>query len=418
MKNLIFLLIILSFKLYSQTEKISFNQLIKKLEFNFKLKDNISSAKIVQQFRNEINNTGYLPQFNLIAQATYQSDVIKIPINLPGIKIPTMDKDQYKIALEVNQIIYDGAMISTQNKKDKILSNIDTLQAKINLVAQKDMLNKLVYMLLINQKTKFQLLEHKKLLLSRQNDILFLIKSGILQESDLFSLKVEIVKIDQQIDAIDAANKQIYKNIEALVGENIENKEIIYDEEALLLTQDIKRIELFILDEKQRLNDISVEFSSNQNLPKIYAFGQFGYGKPGLNMLSDKFDTYYLIGIGVKWNLLDWGKSNKENEIAKINKNSIQNEKELFIQSINIQANEILSSIEKLDKWIEKDKEIIELKDKILFSTNSKLSNGVAKATDYLNDLNSKTQSLIDYEKHKIEKQYYIQSYKILMGMK
>ena len=44
---------------------------------------------------------GYLPQLNLSAQATYQSDVTKIPIDfqqlgLAGIRIPALSQDQYK----------------------------------------------------------------------------------------------------------------------------------------------------------------------------------------------------------------------------------------------------------------------------------------------------------------------------------
>ena len=40
-------------------------------------------------------NKGYLPQLTVDARATYQTDVITIPLNMPGVEIAVPDKDQY-----------------------------------------------------------------------------------------------------------------------------------------------------------------------------------------------------------------------------------------------------------------------------------------------------------------------------------
>ena len=50
----------------------------------------------ILDLKNENNATSFLPQVNLNGQATYQSAVTKIGLSLPNIKIPTVDKDQYK----------------------------------------------------------------------------------------------------------------------------------------------------------------------------------------------------------------------------------------------------------------------------------------------------------------------------------
>lgn len=415
-KNIILVLLVI-YNLQAQNNVTSFNTLLDGLVKNYKLRDNITNAKIIQKFKVEQNDISYYPQVSLTGQMTYQNDVTKIPISLPGMKIPTMDKDQYKIALEVNQIIYDASLTSVLTKKDMLTTEIEEVQAKLNLTMQKDILNKWVYFYLINHKTKIQLLEQKKILEFKLKDIENLISGGILSSADLDNLKIEIIKIDQQIDAINIACNSIKKNIELLTGIRVSN-EIIYEEDSLSTYNQINRDELKLFELRGEVSNISAELYFNNTLPKFYAFGQVGYGKPGFNMLSDKFSTFYIVGVRLAWNIFDWGKANKEKEIAKITHNSINNEKELFLQNIQIQQNELLSSIEKIDKWLLKDEQIISLRDNVLSSTNSKLMNGVAKTIDYLNDLNAKTQSVIDYEKHKIEKQYYIQSYKILLGIK
>src|SRR5258708_6584993 len=57
---------------------------------------------------------GFLPQFSVSGQATYQSDVTQVSIPVPGISITPPSKDQYKILADINQLIYDGGAIKEQ----------------------------------------------------------------------------------------------------------------------------------------------------------------------------------------------------------------------------------------------------------------------------------------------------------------
>ncbi|MDP2113674.1 MAG: TolC family protein, partial [Bacteroidota bacterium] len=73
----------------------------------------LKQSGIYQQIldlKNENNSTSFLPQFTLNGQATYQSDVTKIGISIPNMNIPTADKDQYKIYLDLKQTIWDGGL--------------------------------------------------------------------------------------------------------------------------------------------------------------------------------------------------------------------------------------------------------------------------------------------------------------------
>jgi hypothetical protein len=59
-------------------------------------------------------NKSRLPQFNLTAQATYQSEVIEVPI--PNSNIKPLNKDQYRATLTLNQLIYAGGLIDAQEQ--------------------------------------------------------------------------------------------------------------------------------------------------------------------------------------------------------------------------------------------------------------------------------------------------------------
>ena len=59
---------------------------------------------------------GYLPQFNIYAQASYQSAVTEIPFKIPGFPISSLNKDQYKFYGEVNQSLTDAVFIKQQKR--------------------------------------------------------------------------------------------------------------------------------------------------------------------------------------------------------------------------------------------------------------------------------------------------------------
>src|SRR5260221_8460364 len=76
---------------------------------------------------------GYLPQLSLSGQATYQSDVTKVNVPIPGISIESPAKDQYKIVAEASQLIYDGGVIKQQKEYQQLNENVQQQQVEVEL---------------------------------------------------------------------------------------------------------------------------------------------------------------------------------------------------------------------------------------------------------------------------------------------
>ena len=73
----------------------------------------------------------WLPQIQIVGQATYQNDVIQFPIQLPNMTIEPLSKDQYKVYADVQQIIYDGGIIANQKKMATINSEIELQKTEV-----------------------------------------------------------------------------------------------------------------------------------------------------------------------------------------------------------------------------------------------------------------------------------------------
>ena len=90
------------------------------------LLENITALKLKN------HNTLLYPHFELYAQATYRSDVTSLDISVPNMDIPRPRDDQYKVAMDINQVIYDGG--ATKKMKELVKRYLGELQIGFQLL--------------------------------------------------------------------------------------------------------------------------------------------------------------------------------------------------------------------------------------------------------------------------------------------
>ncbi|MCD6333360.1 MAG: hypothetical protein J7L89_08815 [Bacteroidales bacterium] len=65
----------------------------------------------VEQVNRQLINQSSLPVVILNAQASWQSDVVNFTLDLPfPVTFPVIPKDQYKVTVDVQQMLYDGGV--------------------------------------------------------------------------------------------------------------------------------------------------------------------------------------------------------------------------------------------------------------------------------------------------------------------
>ena len=117
----------------SSAQNYNLETLLKKLEENHPLAK--QGESIAQLAQNNIanNKTTWYPQLGLNGQATYQSAVTSLPIKLPGIEVPTLPRDQYKITLDANQSLYDGGVSKAIEKSIEAKEQLNLQQNKTDI---------------------------------------------------------------------------------------------------------------------------------------------------------------------------------------------------------------------------------------------------------------------------------------------
>jgi len=356
-------------------------------------------------------NKAYLPQLNLTAKATYQSEVTKLPITIPGIMIPELTKDQYQAAVEVSQLLWDGGVIKAQKKSIQASIEAEKQKLEVDLYALNERVNQLFFgiILLNEQLIQLQILQNelsvnfKRVEAYKQN--------GVANQSDLDALQVEQINASQRETEIKSTKKSFTEMLSAFTGLKLDEhttfeKPIVTNFD---LNSENKRPELYMLSAQNNLIETQREVIIAGNLPKIAAFVQAGFGKPGLNMLTNTFSPFYIGGIRLSWNLSGFYTQKTNLEKIELNKKSINIQKETFLFNNNLQIKQQQNEMEKLKSNIKNDDEIIRLRTNIKKSCEVKLENGTATVTDLLREIN--TESMAKQNKLLHEIQLYISVY-------
>ena len=380
---------------------------------NYELFENINDKKI-QNIR-----SGNLPQLELNGKASYQSDAITfdMDIPIPGIDFPESPRDQYKLSLDINQSIYDGGYSKNKQEIEMVAAKVDNSQLELDIRTSRLQVKDLYYNILLIQKNQEIVDVSLSQILENRNVIETGIKNGVLLKSDLDMLDVEIIKLRQTKTELENSRRAGLQMLAGKTGESIELSTVLIPTDFSSPENDsILRIEQLLFDLQAEQLGNSQALIKSRALPKIYAFGQFGYGNPALNMLKDEFDSYYIVGAGLKWTIWDWKVNNRDREVLGLQQSILNSRKSQFEWDINAalmnQKTVINNHLENLKSF----ENILVLRNRISATAKTQLENGLIKTIDYIAILNQETIARIQFENEKTYLQQSIAKYLEIKG--
>lgn len=360
---------------------------------------------------------GYLPQLSLNAQATYQSDVTRVNVNLPGVTINAPDKDQYKIVAEATQLIYDGGAIKQQKEFQQLNEAVGQQEVEVELYKLRERINQLFLGVLYLDEQIKQADLIKQDLNTGIKTITAKVNNGVAFKSNLNTLKAELLKVEQNVIQLKATRKGLLETLGIFLNQAL--PESIQLESPLpqqATTSDIQRPEIKLFSSRQNLVASQDKLITAKNLPKTSLFVQGGYGRPGLNMLDNNFDFYYIGGVRLNWSLSGLYTSKKERQLVQVNKRMVDIQKDVFLLNTNAALKTQQSEIEKMEQLISTDNEIIELRKSVKEASQAQLNNGVITVNDFLQQVNAEDQarqSLITHQLQLIQAKI---NYETLLG--
>lgn len=367
-----------------------------------------------------LSNAGktWLPQLSVGAKASWQSDVTKLSFAnqlsgmFPELDIPVVAKDQYQVVAEVNQTIWDGGMARSVKESAKAEAAFNRKQLESDLYVLNDRVNRLYFgCLLQDEMLARNALLQKDLQLNLER-IVAMIANGTANDSDRESMEVELLNARQQEVELKALRKAYGQMLAALTGKPLTEAVLqIPSVDGNELPVAIHRPELQALDAQSDLLETQKHRLTAGLMPRIGAFVQGGYGRPGLNMLEDSFRPFYIAGVRLSWNLGKLYTLKNDRRKVDVDRHSVAVRRETFLFNTRLQMLQQHTEIQKLSELMRTDDRIVSLRESLKRTAEVKLENGVISVTDLIREIHAEDLARQTASLHRIQLLYSIYSY-------
>ena len=346
---------------------------------------------------------GWLPQINVVGQATYQNEVTQLPFALPNSSVEPLSKDQYKVYADIQQTVYDGGLISNQKKLAKIQSETEIQKNEVELDKLEERINQIYFGILQSQEQLKQTEITKNDIENGLKKASAQLEYGTIFRSQVDVLKAQLIGLEQRQIEIQSLRKNLIETLSLFTKKDFSENTVFETPEKLLLTGENNRTELKLFSLQQQFLETQKSLVQSKNLPKLGAFFQSGYGKPGFNMLRNEFDVFNISGLRLQIPIS--GYYTKKNDLALLNtqQQDLEIQKENFLFNQNFSTIRNNEELDKLQKLIQKDEELIALRQSIKKASLAQLENGVLNASDYLREVNAEEQARIQKMTHEIQ---------------
>lgn len=363
-------------------------------------------------------NLKWLPQVDLNAQATYQSAVTSFPAKLPGITVDELSKDQYKGTLDIVQPVYDGGVISTQKKLQHATTNVESQRVEVDLYQLKLKVSGYFFTALLMEENIRLMNLVKEDLGNTVKKVSAQAANGIATNSNVDVLKAEMLKTAQKIIEFNAARKAAMQMLEILTGTAIAENTSFVRPAGTANAEDVvsDRPELKLFDFQKQQFRLQSKLISARSNPKFSFFANGGYGKPGLNMLKNEFQWFYLGGVKLSIPITGQFTKQRDQRVIKIQEQIVDRQKENFLNNNRQLLVQQKSEVDKYRELISTDTEIVSLRTKIKENASVRLANGIITSSDYITELNAENLAMLTQKLHEIQLLQSQYNYKLILG--
>lgn len=361
---------------------------------------------------------GYLPQVLLNAQASYQSEVTKVPVSIPGFKIPVLDKDQYRATLDVNQLLWDGGAIRAQKNVSRAGTDVEKVANDVSIYAIRDRVEQLYFGVLMLEEQLKQLEIMNADLQNSHQVVEALLKNGTGLASDLDMVKVELLNLEQKKTELLYLKQAQLTVLGIMINEQLsDGVELSRPQVPVVASSiEINRPEISLFEKQRTLFQQQEDLIGAKNLPKLSLFAQGGYGRPGLNMLRNDFALFAQGGVRLSWNFGNLYTRKNERLLLSTNKDLVSVNEETFRFNTNLQLKQAYTEIEKSRELMRQDDEIIDLRQRVKKTGENKYLQGVYTINDYIRDINAENQARRTKVMHEIQYLQKSYSYRTIAG--
>ncbi|MBR4156180.1 MAG: TolC family protein [Bacteroidales bacterium] len=355
----------------------------------------------------------WIPQVVLSGQATYQSATPTYPeafnamIAANGLDMSGIRKDQYKLAIDVTQNIWDGGL----SKANREIAQADAAEQRSRVdVALYDLqsrVDNIYFGILLLDERVAQTESLIEVLESNLNRMRVYYNNGVAMQSDVDAVEAELLVARQTLSQVEASRTSYRRMLEVFIGQELTDEKLQRPEMTDVVDRNSARPELALFEAQAAKLNAQRNAINVSLMPQFSAFAQAYYGYPGLDMfksmVSSEWTLNAMAGVRMMWNVGAF--YSKKNNMNKLNvaERQIAIQRDVFLFNTQMQTTQDDGEIARLRTAVDDDKRIVELRRSVRVAAESKLENGVIDATELLTKIADETTAILNRSMHEIE---------------
>lgn len=356
----------------------------------------------------------WLPQVIVSGQVTYQSATVNYPEILRGVAATSgMDnmtgirKDQYKLAIDVSQNIWDGGQSVATKSMTKAEAAEQRSRIDVSLYDLQSRVDNLYFGILLFDERIAQMKAQIEILESNFSRMQAYYNNGVAMKSDVDAFEAELLLSRQVLGQIESSRASYRSMLELFIGQKLAVEKLERPVAIDVTIQASARPELALFKAQENRLVAQRKMINSSVMPRFSAFAQAYYGYPGLDMFKSMTSTEWtpnaIVGIRMLWNI--GGFYTKKNDLKKLNiaQHQIAIQRDIFLFNTELQTTQDSREIARLRQVIAEDGRIVELRRSVRMAAESKLKNGVIDATDLLRKVAEETSATLSRSTHEIE---------------
>ena len=160
------------------------------------------------------------------------------------------------------------------------------------------------------------------------------------------------------------------------------------------------------LERFERMRDVlarQADVAGAQTKPRVSAFVRAGVGRPGLNMLSTRPESYWMGGVQVQWTPFDWGRTTRDRQVLELERDAVEAESAAFRDALRRSTVSDLATIDRLERALATDEAIIALREQIVRETAARFRESAITAAEYVDRQTDLLTARIARALHRVE---------------
>jgi len=353
----------------------------------------------------------WLPRITASAQATYQNAVAAWPESIKsvyqrmGLYMKGLKKDQYKVGIDVQQTLYDGGVISSQKRIARQEGELQEAQNDVNQYQLRQRVNEMYFsLLLLNEQIRLND-DVKALLLSSEKKLAAMVKGGTAATSDYENVMAERLGAEQQNSSLKAQQQMLQRLLSVFCGLEVNHLQKPKPVEVSTTTNN--RPELSMFDSQIKLVEAKEKALNARLMPKLGLFAQGYYGYPGYNIFEDMMDRKWtlngIVGVKMSWDLSAFYTHKNDRERLNMERKMAENAREVFLFNSRLDEIQHTEDVDRYQKMVQADEEIITLRTNVRKAAESKLAHGIIDVNSLLREINNENAAKAQQAIHEID---------------